>query len=553
MIQAMRELGDSKRVVLVTGAAGGIGRAICGRFADNGDRVIAIDRVQGAVAALALELGDDHRGFACDVSVETEVISLIQKVTTEFARLDIVVNNAALGPTMTPTSDMSAVSIRQTLAVNLGGPFLMAREAARFMATRGCGVIVNTSSLNGILSNPKRNAYAASKAGVISLTRGLAVEWARFGIRVCAVAPGYIRTPMVADLERQGLADLTAVRRRIPMGRIGRPDEVAKAIFFLASDQARYVTGATLVVDGGWRAFNAPGNASEAIGLPSEELVPPRSQSGRRTAMVTGAARGIGSAVAARLAREGYQVALADRDRVQVAVVAANLGAGHRGYEVDVTSEAAINSTFAAVARDFGSVDLLVNNAAIADSFKPTFDQSQAEFDHVIDVNLTGAMLCAREAARLMRGQGAGVIVNLASIAGELPMPRRNAYSASKAAIIILTGCMAAELAADNIRVVAVAPGYIRTPGVAELEAAGKIDAAAIRKRIPMADFGRPEDIADAIAFLASEAASYITGTTLHVDGGWTSFGAAGDASEGWERGDRRCAGAVATTSNTVI
>ena len=112
-------------------------------------------------------------------------------------------------------------------------------------------------------------------------------------------------------------------------------------------------------------------------------------------------------------------------------------------------------------------------------------------------------------------------------------MPTRNAYSASKAAIVNLTGCMAAELAADNIRVVAVAPGYVRTPGVAALEASGKIDAAAIRKRIPMGDFGRPEDIADAIAFLASEAASYITGTTLHVDGGWMSFGAAGNASEG--------------------
>jgi NAD(P)-dependent dehydrogenase (short-subunit alcohol dehydrogenase family) len=527
----MREPGDLKRVVLVTGATGGIGRAICRGFAESGDRVIAVDRVQVTVAAFASELGDDHRGFACDVSVETEVIGLMQKVITEFARLDIVVNNAALGPTMTPTSDMSAVSIRRTLAVNLVGPFLVAREAARFMATRGCGVIVNTGSLNGILSNPKRNAYAASKAGVISLTRGLAVEWARFGIRVCAVAPGYIRTPMVADLERQGLADLVAVRRRIPMGRIGRPDEVAKAIVFLASDQARYITGATLVVDGGWRAFNGPGNASEASGVPSEELEPPRSQSGRRTAIVTGAARGIGSAVAARLAREGYQVALADRDRMQAAVVAANLGAGHRSYEVDVTSEAAINSTFASVARDFGSVDLLVNNAAVADSFKPTFEQSKAEFDHVIDVNLTGAMLCAREAAKLMLGRGAGVIVNLASIAGELPMPTRNAYSASKAAMVNLTGCMAAELAAANIRVVAVAPGYVRTPGVAELEASGRIDAAAIRKRIPMADFGCPEDVADAIAFLASEAASYITGTTLHVDGGWTSFGAAGDAS----------------------
>ena len=495
--------------MVVTGATGGIGRAICRQFAESGDRIIAIDREQSTVDTLASELGDGHRGFACDVSAESEVVRVVQTVAAEFGALDVIVNNAALGPTMTATSEMSSASIRQTLAVNLGGPFLMAREAARIMVPRGSGVIVNTGSLNGILSNPKRNAYAASKAGVISLTRALAVEWARFGIRVCAVAPGYIRTPMVADLERQGLVDLMAVRRRIPMGRIGRPDEIAGAICFLASDRARYITGATLVVDGGWRAFNAAGSAFEANTVPPEELEAPPRRAGRRTAIVTGAAHGIGRAVAARLAQEGYQLALADADGRQVAAVAASLGVGHRGYEVDVTSEVAINSAFEAVARDFGSVDLLIN------------------------VNLTGAMLCAREAVRLMLGRGAGVIVNVASIAGELPMPGRNAYSASKAALINLTGCMAAELAADNIRVVAVAPGYVRTPGVAALEASGKIDAVAIRKRIPMADFGRPEDIADAIAFLASDAASYITGTTLFVDGGWTSFGAAGDASEG--------------------
>ena len=518
------------RVALVTGAAGGIGRAICGQFAGQGDRVVAIDLDRVAVEGLASDLGDGHRGLVCDISSEEAVVGLMERVTAEFGRLDVVVNNAALGPTMTATAEMSAASIRQTLAVNLGGPFLMAREAARFMTRHGGGVIVNTASLAGILPNPKRNAYAASKAGVISLTRALAVEWARFGVRVCAVAPGYVRTPMVADLERQGLADLMSVRRRIPMGRIGRPDEIASAISFLASSRARYVTGATLVVDGGWQAFNAAGAASDAATIPPEELAPPSGRTARRVAFVTGAARGIGRAVAARLAKEGYLLALADQVGAGVAAAALDLGDGHRGYQVDVTDEAAVVSTFAAVMQDFGSIDLLVNNAAIADSFKPTLDQSKAEFDRVIDVNLTGAMLCAREAVKAMTGRG-GVIVNLASIAGSLPLSPRNAYSASKAALINLTGCMAGELASDNIRVVAVAPGYIKTPGVAALEASGKIDAVAIRKRIPMGDFGRPEDIADAIAFLASDAASYIAGATLFVDGGWTSFGAAGDAS----------------------
>jgi NAD(P)-dependent dehydrogenase (short-subunit alcohol dehydrogenase family) len=433
---------------------------------------------------------------------------------------------------MTATAAMTAASIRRTLAVNLTGPFLMAREAARVMAARGGGVIVNTASLAGILPNPRRNAYAASKAGVISLTRALAVEWARHKIRVCAVAPGYVRTPMVADLERQGLADLMLVRRRIPMGRIGRPDEIADAIHFLASARARYITGTTLVVDGGWQAFNAAGDAFNATTVPPEELARPAPRSAARVALVTGAARGIGRAVAVRLALEGARIALLDKDEAGLAAVALELGGEHRGYGVDVTDEAAVVATFEAVARDFGAIDVLVNDAAIADSFKPTLDQGKADFERVIDVNLTGAMLCAREAVKAMTGRG-GVIVNLASIAGNLPLSPRNAYSASKAAIINLTGCMAAELAPERIRVVAVAPGYIRTPGVAELEASGRIDAGAIRKRIPMGDFGRPEDIADAIAFLASEKASYVAGATLFVDGGWTSFGDVGDASAG--------------------
>ncbi|MGL4290780.1 MAG: glucose 1-dehydrogenase, partial [Phreatobacter sp.] len=423
------------RVVLITGATGGIGRALCRQFADAGDRVVAVDLDPAGVAALAAELGPAHRGHACDIASEAAVVRLIADIGGDLGRLDVVVNNAAIGPTMTATAAMSVAAIRQTLAVNLAGPFLLAREAARFMAPRGGGVIVNTASLAGILPNPKRNAYAASKAGVISLTRALANEWAGQGIRVCAVAPGYVRTPMVADLERDGLADLMSVRRRIPMGRIGRPDEIAAAIGFLASERARYITGTTLVVDGGWQAFNAAGNAFDAIMVLAEELAPPQAKPAPGVALVTGAARGIGRAIALRLARDGYRLAILDSDAAAVAALAAEMGVPHRGFAVDVTDEAAVMATFETAGREFGRLDLLVNNAAIADSFKPTLDQSRTEFDRILEVNLVGTMLCAREAVRLMTGRG-GVIVNLASIAGHLPLSPRNAYSASKAAVI---------------------------------------------------------------------------------------------------------------------
>jgi NAD(P)-dependent dehydrogenase (short-subunit alcohol dehydrogenase family) len=148
---------------------------------------------------------------------------------------------------------------------------------------------------------------------------------------------------------------------------------------------------------------------------------------------------------------------------------------------------------------------------------------------------LTGAFLCTREAVKLMSGakdRGGGVVLNLGSINTFLPFAPRHADGASKAAIDILTRCMAAELGPAGIRTATIAPGYIRTPGVAGLKASGKIDVNAIKRRIPLGDMGAPHDVAEAAFFLASADASYINGSILYVDGGWTSFGNAGNASE---------------------
>lgn len=210
--------------------------------------------------------------------------------------------------------------------------------------------------------------------------------------------------------------------------------------------------------------------------------------------------------------------------------MAESLGKPHAGYALDVTSEEQVVAVFADVAARFGRIDLLVNDAAVADGFKPALDQGPADLEAVLDVNLAGAFLCAREALKTMRR--GSMILNIGSINTFLPFAPRHAYGASKAAIDILTRCMAAELGPQGIRTGTIAPGYIRTPGVAALETAGRIDAAAIRRRIPMGDMGRPGDVADAVLFMASPAASYVNGSILYVDGGWTAFGNAGPASE---------------------
>jgi NAD(P)-dependent dehydrogenase (short-subunit alcohol dehydrogenase family) len=233
-----------------------------------------------------------------------------------------------------------------------------------------------------------------------------------------------------------------------------------------------------------------------------------------------------------RFTANGDHVALIDRTARQCVRQPGMLGDGHIAIEADISSEQSVADAFAQIAARFGHVDVMINNAAIADVFKPAMEQDSSDLGRVLDVNLAGAFMCAKEALALMQGR-AGMILNMGSINSFLPFAPRHAYGASKAAIDILTRCFAAELGQKGIRSATLAPGYIRTPGVAALEQSGKVDSVAILKRIPLGDMGRPEDIADAALFLASPAASYINGGILYVDGGWTSFGNAGQASDG--------------------
>jgi NAD(P)-dependent dehydrogenase (short-subunit alcohol dehydrogenase family) len=523
-------MADTRPVAIITGAAGGIGRAMLSVFALRGYRLIAVDLGGADPASAISSYGSGHLSFDCDLSSEAEILSLFAKTDAEVGTIAVLLNNAAVGPTMAPTTATGFGAFRHTMRVNLLGPFVMAREAAKRMPHGGS--IVMTASLAGVLGNPRRNAYAASKAALISLTKSLACEWAAKGIRVNAMAPGYVRTPMVEALELSGKADLAAVRQRIPMGRMGRPDEMAEAAAFLASPEARYVTGSVLVVDGGWMSFNQPGTAYPAVdGVPSAELAPPaKRQPSSRIVVVTGAARGIGAAIAHRFAEGGDTIVILDKDAEAANGVASALGGTHVGLVLDITNEEQTINVFADIRRRHGHVDVLINDAAIADTFKPALEQTAADLERVLDVNLGGAFLCTREALPLMAGRS-GVVLNLGSINSFLPFAPRHAYGASKAAIDILTRCLAAELGPEGHRTATIAPGYVRTPGVTELEATGRIDATAIRSRIPLGDMGRPEDIAEAAWFLASERASYINGSILYVDGGWTSFGNAGPAS----------------------
>lgn len=244
-----------------------------------------------------------------------------------------------------------------------------------------------------------------------------------------------------------------------------------------------------------------------------------------REALVTGGADGIGLAIAQALAAQGHRVTIADLDGDKAVQRAAGLGPDHRGLACDITDEA---QAIAAATR--APFDVLVNNAGIGDSHLPTLEQDLLAFRRVLDVHLAGSFLMTREVARGMIARGRGAVVNLASIAGLTGLPRRNAYGAAKAGIVAMTRSMACEWAGLGLRVNAVAPAFVDTALVRKLADAGRIDLSAIARRTPIGRLIAAREVAAAVAFVASDAASGITGAVLPVDGGWTAFGDFGDA-----------------------
>lgn len=241
----------SGKICVVTGGSKGIGWAIVERFAREGARVYSLSRSEGeateALAAAAAEGGGSVERIACDVNSEAAVEAAIDAVLKESACIDVLVNNAGI------TRDglvfrMSLEDWEAVLRTNLTSAFLLSRSVARQMIKRRSGSIINISSIVGITGNGGQTNYSASKAGVIGFTKSLAREVASRGVRVNALAPGFIETSMTGKIPEEMKAKIIA---GIPLARVGRPEDVAQAALFLASDQSTYITGEVLKIDGG--------------------------------------------------------------------------------------------------------------------------------------------------------------------------------------------------------------------------------------------------------------------------------------------------------------
>lgn len=243
------------KVALVTGGSFGIGRATAIAFAASGAKVVVADWVQdNETVRLIREAGGEAMFIRCDVSSETDVQAMVDQTLSTYGRLDYGINNAGIEGVQKPLQEFAQDEWDKVLNVNLKGVWLCMKYQVAPMIRQGGGAIVNVSSIAGVVGFPNLAHYVASKHAVNGLTRAAALENAKTGVRINALCPGVIQTPMVDRAIGEDEAMRQGYRAAIPMGRFGTPEEMAGTILFLCSDQSGYITGQTIVADGGWVA-----------------------------------------------------------------------------------------------------------------------------------------------------------------------------------------------------------------------------------------------------------------------------------------------------------
>jgi NAD(P)-dependent dehydrogenase (short-subunit alcohol dehydrogenase family) len=244
------------KVALVTGAASGLGLATAKLFAEAGASVVLADWNEEAVNIAAEELAvQGHKTLAvvCDVSDDTQVEAMIEKAIATFGRLDAAYNNAGVQNELAEAADQTRKDFDRVTGVNLRGVWSCMKYELQQMRKQGSGAIVNCSSIGGVLGGSQRGIYHAAKHGVIGLTKSAAMEYASQGIRINSICPGLIHTAMADQMIANGQKEaLDAMLTEVPIGRFGRPEEIADVVFWLCSDAASYIVGETLMVDGGF-------------------------------------------------------------------------------------------------------------------------------------------------------------------------------------------------------------------------------------------------------------------------------------------------------------
>lgn len=245
-----------EKVCIVTGGASGIGRAISKGFVREGARIVVTDRDgPGAEATARMASPDGRSAIAVvgDVTRDADVQRVVDRCVHQFSRVDVLVNSAGIGQLGTVV-ELTEQQWDEVISINLKGPFLFARRVLREMLKGGGGCVVNIASVAGIVASPGRAAYCASKAGLIMLTKAMALDYAKAGIRVNAICPGVIISPMTEKSLQDPIVRQEKLEKT-PLGRLGMPEDIVPAAVYLASEDSAFVTGHVMVVDGGWTIY----------------------------------------------------------------------------------------------------------------------------------------------------------------------------------------------------------------------------------------------------------------------------------------------------------
>jgi NAD(P)-dependent dehydrogenase (short-subunit alcohol dehydrogenase family) len=245
------------KVVVITGAGRGLGFGIARRFGEEGAHVVIAELDPGSGADAAATLRDEGISASfepLDVRQPEQSLALVKRVVQQYGYIDVWVNNAGIAH-KAPAESISIQAWDDSISVMLSGVFYCSQAVGRHMLTQGSGVIVNIASVGSMQHIEERVAYSVPKAGIIMLTQALGIEWSQRGVRVVGVAPGVVMTEMVQKGIDEGTASIEAYQRRTPMRRLGMVEEIAEAVLFLASDQASYIVGEVMRVDGGWAAY----------------------------------------------------------------------------------------------------------------------------------------------------------------------------------------------------------------------------------------------------------------------------------------------------------
>ncbi|KAF7825628.1 tropinone reductase-like protein [Senna tora] len=530
---------------LVTGGTKGIGHAIVEELAAFGAIVHICSRNQADIDICLKEWeskGFSVTGSVCDVKFHDQRENLMKTVSSIFdGKLNILINNAATN-IFKESTDITAEDISTVMGTNFESTYHLSQLAHTLLKASGYGNIVNISSIATAKAFPLTSVSAASKGAMNQVTKNLAFEWAKDNVRVNAVAPGPVRTPLLESgmNEPGGENALNDILSQTPLRRMGQPKEISAVVAFLCLPVASYITGQIIYADGETDGiFLVPCSSIPRISLNSTATKMDEAKMGFKdkrwslsgmTALVTGGTRGIGHAIAEELAEFGAAVHICSRNQAEIDKCVKEWQS--RGFSVtgsasDVLYPHQRLNLMEIVASIFqGKLNIIVNNVGTY-MIKETIDFSAEDISTIMKTNFESPYHLSQLAYPLLKASGYGNIVFISSISGVKALPLLSLYAASKGAMNQVTKNLAFEWAKDNIRVNAVAPGPVMTTisesGVNEARGENESNAAsAIMSQIPMCRIGHPKEISALVAFLCLPVASYITGQIICADGGYT-------------------------------